>query len=568
MRCISWLVCSLGLVNFPGKIDAGFPFLGQTFEQTGRLVADGVMTVLDTAVSGITETVSESNPTEPHGEDGGKLFLGVIKSYMEYETAQVDKGNDNRPKAVFYDDLGWFYRNGSLSNLDRLPASPNQIQTKFLLYTSPDQLTAEVLDYKDAASIQRSGFNPALPSVVVIHGFKTSSGTASLQWVMLFIDALFRRQGPGNYIVVDWSKGAQAPNYWAAAANTQLVGAQLANLIQLLCQVKQTNPSMFQLIGFSLGSHVSGFAGKRLNAANGGIKLGRIFGMDAAGPLFEHAGPGGRLAKGDANIVVAEHGSADGIKNGGLGIWQQIGDVDFYANGGKEQPGCGPVFAKALENILKFDFKSVPEAIQCNHNRNWLYVLQTFDPTCQFHSIPCDTYSNAILGRCIRTFPVEPNQSMGFYFQNSPTNSKMFFHTNAPSRDLSCGYHIKVTILAAKASTHGRGTFSVMFVDAKGNETTPYIIAHDGRLPAGKQAFLLVRSSIAPAAIKRVKILYHRFCQPDTCFADTVNIQSVTLATVANDVVKTSCQGIDMVSDMWVSLGLRDGKCKTGFRFG
>lgn len=27
-------------------------------------------------------------------------------------------------------------------------------------------------------------------------------------------------------------------------------------------------------------------------------------------------------------LVVAEHGSADGLKNGGLGIWQQLGDVD------------------------------------------------------------------------------------------------------------------------------------------------------------------------------------------------------------------------------------------------
>ena len=50
--------------------------------------------------------------------------------------------------------------------------------------------------------------------------------------------------------------------------------------------------------------------------------------MDAAGPLFEDAAPGGRLAKGDANVVVAEHGSADGLANGGLGIWRQIGDID------------------------------------------------------------------------------------------------------------------------------------------------------------------------------------------------------------------------------------------------
>jgi Lipase len=88
---------------------------------------------------------------------------------------------------------GWFYRNGSLSNLDRLPMSPEQVQTKFLLFTSANQIAAELLDYKDPGTIQRSSFHPELPTVIITHGFKTSTGTASLQWIMLFIDALFRR---------------------------------------------------------------------------------------------------------------------------------------------------------------------------------------------------------------------------------------------------------------------------------------------------------------------------------------------------------------------------------------
>jgi hypothetical protein len=56
--------------------------------------------------SPITETVADANPTEPRGEDGGKIFLGVLKSYMEYQTAKTNKANDNRPSAIFYDGLG------------------------------------------------------------------------------------------------------------------------------------------------------------------------------------------------------------------------------------------------------------------------------------------------------------------------------------------------------------------------------------------------------------------------------------------------------------------------------
>ncbi|GAV06858.1 hypothetical protein RvY_16774-2 [Ramazzottius varieornatus] len=286
-----------------------------------------------TPVNNQESNVVDANPTEPRMEDGGKMFLGVLSSYLEYETFKNNKEDDNRPLSVFYEGLGWFYRNGSLSNIDRLPASPAEVDTKFLLYTAPNQMTGQLLNYANVSSIHLSNFQPGWPTVVITHGFKTSTGTASLQWVMLYIDALFRRQGPGNYIVTDWSKGAQAPEYWAAAANAPLVGAQLARLIELLCEVKGAQPQSIQLIGFSLGAHVSGFAGKRLKLTSG--KIARIVGLDPAGPLFEDAPAGGRLSKGDADFVMTVHGSADGVKNGGLGIWSQIGDVDFYANGGK-----------------------------------------------------------------------------------------------------------------------------------------------------------------------------------------------------------------------------------------
>lgn len=90
------------------------------------------------------------------------------------------------------DFIGWFYRNGSLSNLNRLPIAPEQMNTKFMLFTTQDQPEAELLDYNDISTIQRSHFRAGLPTFIITHGFKTSKGQASLQWVMLFVDALFR----------------------------------------------------------------------------------------------------------------------------------------------------------------------------------------------------------------------------------------------------------------------------------------------------------------------------------------------------------------------------------------
>lgn len=40
-----------------------------------------------------------------------------------------------------------------------------------------------------------------------------------------------------NYVVVDWGKGAKGPDYWGAAANTPLVGAQLGMTLALLWYV-------------------------------------------------------------------------------------------------------------------------------------------------------------------------------------------------------------------------------------------------------------------------------------------------------------------------------------------
>lgn len=59
---------------------------------------------------------------------------------------------------------------------------------------------------------------------------------------------------------VDWSPGSAIPNYVRAAANTRLVGRQLAKLVRNL----NVSLDKVHMIGFSLGAHVAGFAGAEL----------------------------------------------------------------------------------------------------------------------------------------------------------------------------------------------------------------------------------------------------------------------------------------------------------------
>lgn len=84
---------------------------------------------------------------------------------------------------------------------------------------------------------------------------------------------LFQRvsQDAFNVIVVDWQHGATVP-YEQATANTRVVGAQIAKLINKLISLTGAQASDFHIIGHSLGAHVAGYAGERVT------HLGRITG--------------------------------------------------------------------------------------------------------------------------------------------------------------------------------------------------------------------------------------------------------------------------------------------------
>lgn len=147
-------------------------------------------------------------------------------------------------------------------------------------------------------------------------------------------------------ICVDWEKGAELPNYVKAAANTRLVGKQLAQLLLQLSEHKGLDLGRTHLIGFSLGAHASGFAGAELP----GLK--RITGLDPAGPLFESQHPKTRLDNSDADFVDVIHSNGENLILGGLGSWQPMGDVDFYPNGGRVQIGCSNLFVGAVSDFI------------------------------------------------------------------------------------------------------------------------------------------------------------------------------------------------------------------------
>ena len=90
---------------------------------------------------------------------------------------------------------------------------------------------------------------------------------------------VFRQhRGQVNVFIVDWAKLAANRYYYTSAKYTKVVGHQLAKFLAFLKESFSVDMDSVHLIGHSLGAHVCGFAGKRLQES--GIKVGKITGLD------------------------------------------------------------------------------------------------------------------------------------------------------------------------------------------------------------------------------------------------------------------------------------------------
>lgn len=146
-----------------------------------------------------------------------------------------------------------------------------------------------------------------------------------------------------NFIVVDWgllSGNVHFDNLieqfeiykTVVSTNIPIVANRTAEFIKFL----GVDPSTVHLVGHSLGAHVSGNTGRNYQSLTNGKKLARITGLDPAGPLFLLPRfPFPKIHRGNADFVDVIHTCM-----GELGDVAMDGDVDFFPNGGVNQPGC------------------------------------------------------------------------------------------------------------------------------------------------------------------------------------------------------------------------------------
>ncbi|XP_050671079.1 pancreatic triacylglycerol lipase-like isoform X2 [Leptidea sinapis] len=201
----------------------------------------------------------------------------------------------------------------------------NGANNQYWLFTRNNPNNHQLIVNGNANTIWNSNYRANRQTKVVVHGWNSNGNSA----INPMITSAFLAVSDVNVIVVDWrgaANGAYTTSVWAVPG----VGQFLGNFLTWLVNTTGGNWNNFHLIGFSLGAHVVGNAGRTL-----GARTPRVTGLDPAGPQW--GGNRNALNRGDGTYVECIH--TDG---GLLGIMDPIADADFYPNGGRSnQPGCG-----------------------------------------------------------------------------------------------------------------------------------------------------------------------------------------------------------------------------------
>ncbi|KAM8720381.1 hypothetical protein ACLKA7_006431 [Drosophila subpalustris] len=408
------------------------------------------------------------------------VHASLLTHYKGQQQRQLQHGRAKRAvKRVCYNELGCFEDSGPFAYLEMLPSSPEEINTKFYFYSTRQRsdrplmelsflnMTAAFAKAKakresetpsgttsspDSSTATPPGLNgttekatsssPKKPTSiddlegfdelsvrVIVHGFGSACPHV---WIYEMKTALMAVEDC-IVICVDWENGATFPNYVRAAANTRLVGKQLAMLLRHLEQHKGLNLMRTHVIGFSLGAHVSGFAGAEFPG------LSRITGLDPAGPLFEAQHPKVRLDSSDAEFVDVIHSNGENLILGGLGSWQPMGHVDYYPNGGRVQTGCSNLFVGAVTDFIWSAQAAEDEEGRslCNHRRAYKFFIDSVAPRCMFPAFPCANYDDFLKGKC---FPCAQDDedlaegvprcgNMGYYADKSTGRGQLYLLT-------------------------------------------------------------------------------------------------------------------------------------------
>ncbi|CAO2594437.1 Endothelial lipase [Lemmus lemmus] len=302
----------------------------------------------------------------------------------------------------------------------------------------------------DSQLLEDCGFNMTAKTFFIIHGW-TMSGMLE-KWLYKLVSALQMRERDANIVVVDWLPLAHQL-YTDAVNNVRVVGQRVAGMLDWLQEKEEFSLGNVHLIGYSLGAHVAGYAGNFVKGT-----VGRITGLDPAGPRFETVDINERLSPDDADFVDVLHTYTPSFGLS-IGIRRPVGHIDIYPNGGDFQPGCG------FNDVLgSFAYGTITEAAKCEHERAvHLFVDSLVNQDKPSFAFQCTDSNRFKKGICLSCRKNRCN-SIGYNAKKirKKRNSKMYLKTRAGMPFRVNHYQMKIHIFSYKSSGDIQPTFNII----------------------------------------------------------------------------------------------------------
>ncbi|XP_044746380.1 phospholipase A1-like [Coccinella septempunctata] len=347
-----------------------------------KVIDDGAKTVASGAVDGAKATAEVAYAADRQVVKGSKTVLGKVNSGV----FDVEKG----------------FVNG----LDEVVGTPVDLkELTFHLVTSKNVGNPTKIDFYKPDDVA----NTTGKIFFIIHGWQSSSNAS---WVQDLAGILVRKHPDAHVVQVNWD-GPASDNYAFAAFDTESVGNFVGILVNRLVSEYKVPRENIVLIGHSLGGQICGWAGKKFGEITG-TKLPRIIALDPAGPLFILRPDTRRLNKHDAEVVMVIH--TDGDK---LGFPFNCGTIDFYPNGGDNQPGCWEVDLGRVATYV--------EPVTCDHSRAWDFYVEALNTTGSFPSRKCKSFSDFANNICesieAAMGDLELKLQGTFYLETNPNKS-------------------------------------------------------------------------------------------------------------------------------------------------
>lgn len=317
--------------------------------------------------------------------------------------------------------------------------------------------------------LEKCGFNATAKTIFIIHGWTMSGMFES--WMHKLISALMQRESEANVVIVDWISRAQQL-YPDAVNHTYGVGLDIAELLNWLQDEHQLPLENVHLIGYSLGAHVAGYAGTHVRGT-----IGRITGLDPAGPMFEGVEKEKRLSPDDADFVDVLHTYTREALGVSIGIQQPIGDIDIYPNGGDVQPGCG------LGDVLAVAGNFM-EVMKCEHERAvHLFVDSLMNKEHLSYAFQCTGPDRFKKGICLSCRKNRCNK-IGYNAtkMRKRRNSKMYLKTRADTPFAGYHYQMKMHVFNKKQSDDADPIFNVKLYGEHKDTADMFVDVHDNAI--------------------------------------------------------------------------------------